>query len=186
MVRGGLAARRYGWLIMIGPASQEPGAPFALEGRFEGLEPFRQKVRDLFALAARDGCEELILCDPDFEAWPLGERQVVEALQAWARAGRRMMVLASRYDLLMRRDARFVRWRQMWDHLLVCRKASVAGSAELPSLLWSPSWALQRLDLQRCTCVCTADAQKRALLSELLRERLKHSIPGFPASTLGL
>ena len=168
------------------PTPQEPEGNFVHEGRFEGLEPFRQKVRDLLWLAARQGCEELILCDPDFEDWPLGERQVIESLQAWAKAGRRLTLMAGRYEGLMRRDARFVSWRQMWDHLLTCRKAPLVGSTDLPSVIWSPSWVLQRLDLHRCTGVCTADAQKRALLNELLRERLKHSSPGFPASTLGL
>ena len=51
------------------------------------------------------------LSDANFHDWPLGERAVVESLQAWARSGRRMTLRARTYDEVICRHARFVRWR---------------------------------------------------------------------------
>ena len=51
------------------------------EGRFQGPEQFAQLVRDALAAAAREGWRELLLSDPGFTDWPLGEREVVDALR---------------------------------------------------------------------------------------------------------
>ena len=65
----------------------DPAAPLP-EGRFSGREAFQQLVRDAFASAAREGWAEIILSDAYFHDWPLGERAVIESLNAWARRGR--------------------------------------------------------------------------------------------------
>lgn len=171
--------------ILLGAGLEAaPGLP---EGRFSGRVDFQQLVRDALACAAREGWPELILSDADFQDWPLGERAVVESLHAWARRGRRLSLLACRYDDVLRRHARFVQWRGTWDHLLSCRASRSADPLELPSLLWSPGWALHRLDRERCTGVATTQPQQRVALREQLREWLVNkSTPGFPASTLGL
>lgn len=80
-------------------------------------------VRDAFATAAREGWPEIWISDAHFHDWPLGERAVVESLQAWARSGRRFSMLAVNYDEVIRRHARFVQWRGTWDHIITCRKS---------------------------------------------------------------
>jgi len=92
-------------------------------GRFSGRETFQQLVRDAIATAARDGWQEIFISDANFHDWPLGERAVVEALQDWARSGRRFTMLACSYDDVIRRHARFVRWRGTWDHIITAAAA---------------------------------------------------------------
>ena len=155
-------------------------------GRFSSREAFQQMVRDAFATAAREGWQEIMVSDANFHDWPLGERSVAEALQAWARSGRRFTMLAGHYDEVVRRHARFVRWRGTWDHIITCRR-SPADPLDIPSALWSPRWVMQRLDPERCAGVTGFEPDRRLLLRETLDEWLRgKSAPGFPASTLGL
>lgn len=157
------------------------------EGRFSGREAFQQLVRDALATAAREGWREIILSDANFHDWPLGERAVVESLQEWAHSGRRLTMLASSYSEVIRRHARLVRWRGTWDHILTCRVSPAADPLDIPSVLWSPGWVLQRLDPERCTGVTGREPERRVLLRENLNEWLRSkSAPGFPATTLGL
>jgi hypothetical protein len=168
--------------------SDETDTPAPLpSGRFEGREAFRQRVRDALACAAREGWPELVLSDVNFHDWPLGERAVCESLQQWSRGGRRCTLLAIDYSEVLRLHARFVHWRRRWDHIIVCRQAGSAAPQELPSALWSPAWALQRLDPARCIGVTGREPERRVLLRAELGEWLENkSTPGFPASVLGL
>jgi len=171
---------------MTADSADSAAAPALASGRFSGRSAFQQLVRDALACAAREGWPEIILSDADFDDWPLGERAVAESLAAWAAAGGRCTLLARRYDVVVRRHARFVTWRKTWAHIIEARSCASAGPLELPSALWSPRWVLQRLDPQRCTGVSGGEPERRLLLRETLQEWLKRSSPSFPASTLGL
>ena len=50
------------------------------------------------ATAAREGWREIILSDANFHDWPLGERAVVESLQAWAQRPPDDLACARTYD----------------------------------------------------------------------------------------
>lgn len=164
----------------------EQQAPLPV-GRFEGREAFRQLVRDALGRAAQESWRELVLSDFDFADWPLGERAVVQALHDWAGHRRRLTVLAVNFDAVARLHPRFVHWRVRWDHVVVARKLRALSSEEVPSVLWSPGWALQRLDPVRSNGVGTDEtlriARQREELDEWVQSR---SAPGFPASVLGL
>lgn len=164
----------------------EPGGSPLPEGRFEGRGAFQQLVRDALAAAAREGWKEIVLSDATFEEWPLGESAVAESLQAWSRSGRKMVLLARRYDEVLRRHARFVTWRRMWSHIIDARACASAGELELPSAIWSPHWVLERRELERSIGWCGSEPQRRLLLHEGLKEWLQKSSPAFPATTLGL
>lgn len=167
--------------------STEPASdPMPATGRFAGREEFRQRVRDALACAARDGWPQLILSDATFEDWPLGESAVAESLRAWSRAGRQITVLAHRYDEVIRQHARFVNWRIQWSHIIECRRCTAVDAQGFPSAIWSPSWVMRRLDLERSTGVSGTEPDRRVLLREELEACLRQSSPGFPASTLGL
>ncbi len=155
-------------------------------GRFEGRSDFGGGVRAALACAAREGWPELVLCDFDFHDWPLGDRDVEASLQVWAARGRRMTLLAAHYDEVVRRHARFVRWRATWDHIVECRKAPARERQELPGVLWSGRWVLQRLDPERCTGVAGGEPERRVQVRQVLDEWLRRSTPAFPATTLGL
>ena len=156
------------------------------DGRFQGREDFRQLVRDALAAAAREGWRELILSDASFEDWPLGERAVVDALQAWSQSGRRMVLLARRYDTVLREHARFVQWRRTWSHIVECHACGGAGAPAVPSAIWTPAWFLHRIDTERGRGVSGRDPQHRRMLRERIDECLRRSRPAFPASILGL
>ena len=111
----------------------EPGAP-ALMGRFSDQEAFARLVRQAVGRAAAEGWPEIILSDVSFEAWPLGEASTVHALQVWAKPGRKLVMLAGRFDLLIRQQPRFVAWRKVWSHLVdgrLCPSSALAGLRHL-------------------------------------------------------
>ncbi|MCG2593883.1 hypothetical protein LZ009_13950 [Ramlibacter sp. XY19] len=161
--------------------------PAALPSRrFEGREDFRQLVRDAFATAAREGWRELVLADATFDDWPLGERAVVDSLQSWAKSGRHCVLLAKRYDAVVRKHPRFVTWRGTWSHIITAVACPSADALELPSAIWSPSWVLERRDLERSNGYCGSEPDRRVALREGLDEWLRKATPAFPATTLGL
>ena len=161
----------------------ETGLP---EGAFSGPVEFLQLIRDALTLAGARGWRELVISDANFEDWPLRERVVVESLQAWAGQGRKLTLLAHRFDSMARLHPRFVTWRNQWDHIIECRVCKQVDESEFPSAIWSPDWAMRRLDLDRSTGMAGTEPQRRQRLKELLDECRRNSAPGFSASVLGL
>ena len=169
------------------PAGLATPTPETLaSGLFSGRASFEKLVRDALAGAARDGWQEVILSDATFADWPLRERSVMESLHAWAASGRHMIMLATRYDEVMRNHARFVSWRKTWGHIIDCRVCRAAPAADFPSAIWSRAWFMHRLDPQRSNGACGYDRERRVQLREALEEKIRDSVPGFAASTLGL
>jgi hypothetical protein len=144
------------------------------------------------ATATSAGVPELVLSDPDFSDWPLGERAVAQSLNDWALAGggRSVILLAASYDEVVRRHALFVKWRVQWAHLIECRSWRGGGREgdplALPSALWTPQWAMRRDDLDRCAGQASIDPRWRVALREQINEWLRRSAAAFPASVLGL
>ncbi|MDQ0569386.1 hypothetical protein QFZ42_001220 [Variovorax paradoxus] len=161
----------------------EPALP---EGRFDGREAFGGIVRAALSSAARQGWRELVLSDPDFADWPLGERASIEALQAWSATGRRFILLAQRFDVVERSHARLVPWRRMWDHIVECRTVRAEAGNGVPSAIWTPEWFALRTDPERSRGVCGVDPRARRELREAIDESWREGRPAFPASTLGL
>jgi hypothetical protein len=128
----------------------------------------------------------MVWSDASFEDWPLYEKTVVEGLNQWARKGRKLILLAHHFDAMRRVHPRFVEWRVRWDHLVESRVCKGVAASEFVSAMWTPTWAMRRLDLVRCTGVASTEPRMRLLLREELEERKRQSSPGFPASTLGL
>lgn len=168
---------------MTGRDAAAAGLP---AGRFTGRQDFQQLVRDALACAAREGWRELILCDADFQDWPLGERAVAQSLQDWSAAGRRCTLLARRWEGVALRHARFATWRRTWAHIIEARACASADPLDLPSAIWSPGWVMQRVDTERCNGFSGSEPERRVLLRENLQEWLLKSSPSFPATTLGL
>lgn len=161
--------------------------PAALPSRrFEGRREFQQLVRDALACAAREGWREIILSDADFDDWPLAERAVAASLQAWSVNGRRMTLLAKRYDEVVRGQPRFVSWRRAWSHIIDARACASADPLELPSAIWSPHWVLERRDVEHSHGYCGSEPERRLQVRETLQEWLLKSSPSFAATTLGL
>ena len=156
------------------------------DGPFDGRQAFQAMLHKSLAVAARENWREIVFSDADFADWPLGERATVEALQAWAAAGRSLQLIAQDFQVFARGHARFVHWRQRWDHIMVCSLCSGAGAPAVPSAIWTSGWFMHRIDPERCRGVCGTAPESRVALRQVLDECLRHGRPGFPASTLGL
>ena len=165
-----------------GTAESEP----LPEGRFEGRQAFISLVRQALATAAREGWPSLVLSDVDFADWPLGERVVVEALNAWAGRGRQLRLIAQDFGSVRQLHPRFVQWRTTWAHLVEAHALSAASAGEVPSAIWSSAWMLERLDPLRCVGVTTTDGVRRLALRERLDGVWLKGSPSFAATTLGL
>lgn len=161
-------------------------APRLPDGRFSGRTEFIDLIRQAFGAAAQLGVREIIVCDVDFDDWPLGERAVTQALGDWSRTGRKFTMLARSYDVITRRHPRFVTWRRTWSHIVECRASASAPNELLPSAMWTPAWVFERLDLQHSTGTAGHEVARRVALKERLNERLLKSVAAFPATTLGL
>ncbi|QCB45907.1 hypothetical protein [Hydrogenophaga sp. PAMC20947] len=169
---------------MTSPADVAPAS--LPEGRMEGREAFVDLIRSALACAAREGWTPLVLSDADFADWPLGERAVLESLNAWATSGRQLHFLAKDFNVMRDRHPRLVQWRTTWSHLVDARVCSGAAGEGLPSALWTPRWTMERLDTNHCTLVASTQTTSRVALRERLDACWHRGSPGFPASVLGL
>jgi hypothetical protein len=156
------------------------------EGRVQGRHAFADLVRQALACAVREGWSHLVLSDPDFADWPLGERSVVESLNGWSGRGRRIQFLARDFGRLRELHPRLVQWRTTWSHIVEAHACRQLSGGELPSALWSPQWTMERLDIDHCVMVASRSATRRSALQERLLACWQQGAPSFPATTLGL
>lgn len=148
---------------------------------------FHAAVRAGFAAAARLGCRELWLCDADFADWPLGERAVIEQLTQWATSQRRLTLLASQFDEVARRHARWVSWRRDWAHVVFCRTNTELERSQFPCVMLAPG---------AFSVALSSPVQHRGRVShgsadllhwkESIDAVLQRSEESFPASATGL
>jgi hypothetical protein len=167
-----------------------PAGPAWPEGRFAGRADFRDLLAEGMACAAQAGSQTLWLCDPDFAAWPLGERRLLQALDAWGLSTRsspvaQLRLLGQSYGDMRLRHGRFVAWRSLWSHRVQAR-APASEVEALPSLLWTPEWVLQRVDTERDIGVATCEAAQRTRVKEWLQGLWQTARPAFPDTPLGL
>ncbi len=167
-------------------ASTPDPAPALPEGRLVGRLAFADALRAAASAAAHEAWSTIVLADDDFSDWPLGERAVIDGLNAWARQGRRMRLIARDFSALRQQHPRFVQWRTTWAHLVEAHVVSQASPDEVPSVIWTPTWTLERLDPVRSSMVAERSAERRIALSERLDDWWAKGRPGFAATTLGL
>lgn len=156
------------------------------EGRLQGRNAFIDLVRQAVGTAASQGWARMVWCDADFADWPLGERSLIDALQAWSASGRSLHLLAQEFSTLRQMHPRFVQWRVTWSHLVEARALGKSSGGELTSAIWTPVWTMERLDLKHNVVVATLDPARRVALRERLDAGWHKAAPSFPASTLGL
>jgi hypothetical protein len=128
----------------------------------------------------------MVWFDLNYADWPLGERSVEASLQAWSATGRKLTLVAKRFDTVISTHHRFVTWRKQWSHIIEARAVSSASDEEFPSLILSDNWAMQRLQPALCKGVAGSEPKRRVDLRELTNEWLSISSPAFAATTLGL
>ena len=168
------------------PLLGDPAEGVLPEGAFDGRQAFHALLHAALDAAAREGWRQIVLSDPTFADWPLGERAVAAALNDWASSGRSLTMVAGDFGVFEREHARFVQWRRTWSHLVDCIACGGPGAPAVPSALWTPQWFLHRIDAERSRGVSGRDPQHRRALREQIDECRRRGRPGFPATTLGL
>jgi len=138
--------------------------------------------------AAASGTRELWLVDPDFAAWPLGERATIDELTRWAQAPqRRITLIAHHFDEMPRRHPRFVEWRRYWSHLVQARAVAELDVSEVPTLLLAgDGLGVQLLDREHYRGRWFRDETDWKTWREVVDALLQRSGDAFPATTLGL
>jgi peptidyl-tRNA hydrolase len=148
---------------------------------------FQDALHRAFADAAAIGCRELWLCDTDFADWPLGERAVIEQLRQWAGSQRRLTLIATTFDEVVRRHPRWVDWRRQWSHVVHCRANTEIETGAMPTVLLAPGLCSVRLsDRVHYRGRWSREAADEVLCRELIDAVSQRSEETFPATATGL
>jgi len=162
-----------------------PDVPPAAD-RIDGRSAFTGALRQALTRAAEGRTHELCFVDPDFEAWPLEDADLLGALTAWARRPkRRLLMIANRFDELPARRPRFTAWRRTWAHVVECRATDVESS-QVPTLLLAGGYSLHLADRLQWRGHWLADDSEVAAWREVVDVLVQRSEVAFPANTLGL
>lgn len=141
----------------------------------------------LAAAVARDS-RTLLWVDPDFSLWPLDHPAVLDSLGPWLRRpGRRLVMLAERFDRIERAHPRFTQWRTPWSHAIDARAPEEAIGVALPTLLLDDGPTLLTLwerDPPRGRA--SRHAAEAAAAREQIDAVLQHSVSAWPIKPLGL
>jgi hypothetical protein len=148
---------------------------------------FHQAVRTAFAEAAAEGCREIWLVDIDYADWPLNEPELIDHLTQWARAYRKLTLIARSFDEVPRRHSRWVTWRRSWSHIVECRANIELEAGKMPTMLLAPGLVTVRLvDPIRYRGSVSRDAADAIRGRELIDAVLQRSEEAFPVTSLGL
>lgn len=158
------------------------------EAELDSFAAFQQALCGTVSLALQQRCRRLALIDDEFDDWPLDLAPLLADLTAFARMpGRRVLLIARRFDRLPRRSPRFTAWRRTWDHAVQALAPVEGDNIRLPSVCHADG----RLGLQVSDRVhwrgrvLDGDPRLRLIAGEIdaLVQRCE---PSFPASTLGI
>ncbi|TAK79372.1 MAG: hypothetical protein EPO12_10625 [Aquabacterium sp.] len=170
-------------------STASPGSSWPAEGRFEGRRAFQDHVRGMLGAVAAGGCPELVLCDPSFEDWPLGERGLMDTWTRWAttHSNGRCILIAASFEGFARQHPLWVAWRQAWSHRVQCLQPVDDLVGSLPSWFFVKGrFLLERVDPVGHRGLLTREASRLVLCQEGCDAITQRSLETFPATTLGL
>jgi hypothetical protein len=149
---------------------------------------FSAAVHWCVAQASAGGAHRLVFIDPDFADWPLDDPELLDALGAWLRQPeRRLVLLAHRFEELIRGRPRFVAWRRSYAHAVEPRSPSDDQAPELPTLVIDDGQlCLHLIDKRLWRGRVTLEARRARVWRDRIDAILQRSEPRFPATTLGL
>ena len=159
---------------------------------FAGRAEFQRGVLDMLAWAAEQGCRELHAWDASFADWPLSDANALTALTTWAKHGRQLHLLALKYEDVVRRHPRFVRWRRDFAHCVTARaveaelKLDGAPESLLLAVGADGSFSLRLFDRHLWRGEISADAGQRLRSLEWFDALAQRSGDSFAPTTLGL
>lgn len=137
--------------------------------------------------AVERGARRLWFTDPDFADWPLNDPDLLALLSPWLRLPQRQLVLlAERYDEVVRHQPRFVAWRRDWAHAVVAWTPQDTP-ADLPTwLLDDGPVCVVLADRVRWRGRCALDPREVHLRRQEVDAVLQRSESAFPVNQLGL
>jgi len=138
--------------------------------------------------AIAQGARRITVVDMGFAGWPLGDEAWLSALTGWLRLpGRRLVLLATGYDLVPREHPRFNTWRAPWSHAIEAWQAPVEMSAHLPSLLLGDDGTVVHLvDAEHWRGRAQVSRRAALIWQQKLDVVLQRSERALPVNTLGL
>lgn len=157
-----------------------------IRATIDGRSDFADAVRVAVSQAADERARAMVFVDPDFDAWPLEDPRVLSALTIWARLPQRqLLMVAGRFDALLRSSPRFTAWRRTWAHVVECRATDVESS-QIPTLLLAGAHSLYLADRLQWRGHWLADDSEISSWREVVDVLTQRSEPDFGANTLGL
>ena len=159
---------------------------------FAGRAEFERLLLEALAWAAAQGSREIHAWDASLVDWPLSTPQALAALASWARAGRQLNLLALQYDDVVRRHARFVRWRRDYAHCVCARAVDPEVRLEaVPESLFlatgkESALTLRLFDRHLWRGEVSLDAAPRQRALEWFDALAQRSSDSFAPTTLGL
>ena len=161
-----------------------PPPPQAIDSR----RGFVDAVHEALNRAMTRRSRRILWADSDFADWPLDDPALLQRLTAWLRLPQRHLVLlASDYELLRRRHARFVACYRIWSHAITAFAPTKDDVAELPCLLLADRAVLVQLwDKVHWRGWISTEPAALRLAREQTDALLQRSTSVFAVTTLGL
>ena len=154
----------------------------------ESRADFAAALRWGFEQAIAEGARRIVCVDPDFAEWPFDDTGLQAQLTTWLKLpGRRLVLLAHRYDELPRRQPRFVAWRRLWAHAIEAWSPQDGDPVELPTLLFDDQRVgVHLIDRVHWRGRAEIDVRAARLWGERIDAVLQRSEASFAANALGL
>jgi hypothetical protein len=163
--------------------SDEPAQRLSLTSRDDVVSFAHKLLSTLDAASGRD----ITLVDVDFSPWPLDDAAVIDALTRWIRLpGRRLHLVATRYDVVTRDQPRFAAWRQPFAHAVDSWTPVEIDATDLPSMLLLDGGCLELFDRERWHARWTAERRSCILQRERIDALMQRCEAAWPVTMLGL
>jgi len=149
---------------------------------------FVAAVRQALELALAQRARRMLWVDIDFASWPLDDAALLQRLVDWLRLPQRqLLLLATDYEDLRRRHARFTALYGLWSHAVTARAPAQDEAASLPSLMLAQGTAAVHLmDEEHWRGWISTDPVTLRRWQERVDALLQRSEAAFPVTTLGL
>jgi len=160
----------------------------AESGRIESWRDFHARVEAAMAMLAAEPAD-LLLVDPDFVHWPLGQRSVMEGFHQWAisPSRRQLTLLAADFGELPRCHPRWMAWYQRWSHRVRCLQPPPELAGDLKAtLILGNTLALRVIEPRLGEGLWTRDSARIAIWRNEVDVILQRSQEALPPTTLGL
>lgn len=149
---------------------------------------FRAALAQALDAALARGTRTLLLVDPDFAGWPLDDASLLERLTGFLRRpGRRLTLLAARFDRVEARHPRFAAWRATWSHAVDARSPDDEPPGALePLLLDDGPTVLHCWSTDPLRGRALQDAHQAAAARDRIDACVQRSTAAWPLRPLGL